>query len=106
MGASQCCIRIQILQGKDIELDAVGRQFEPYLTTECVCMLVATLWCDLGCCSRTVVVQLQVIKLRPPTRSHDYASFESIFLHGRCENQIQQLEKGMINAPIHFLTGT
>ena len=26
--------------GKDIELDAVGRQFETYLTAVCVCMLV------------------------------------------------------------------
>ena len=42
--------------GKDILLDAVGRQFEPYLTARCVCMLEAPLWCDLGCCSRTVVV--------------------------------------------------
>ena len=31
------------LVGKDIELDAVGRQFEPYLqvTAHCFCMLVA-----------------------------------------------------------------
>ena len=36
------------LVGKDIELDAVCRQFEPYLTAGCVCMLVATLRCDLG----------------------------------------------------------
>ena len=43
--------------GKDIELDAVGRQFKPYLTAGCVCMLVAPLWCDLRCCSRTVVDQ-------------------------------------------------
>ena len=42
--------------GKDIELDSVGRQFEPYLTARCVVILVASFWCDLGCCSRTVVV--------------------------------------------------
>ena len=35
--------------GKDIELDAVGRQFEPYLTAGCVCMLAAPLR-GLGCC--------------------------------------------------------
>ena len=44
------------LVGLDIKLDAVGRQFEPYLDAGCVCMLLAPLWCDLGCCSRTVVV--------------------------------------------------
>ena len=34
-----------------LELDAVGRQFEPYLTAGCVCMLLAPfkLWCDQGC---------------------------------------------------------
>ena len=31
------------LVGKDIELDAVGSQFEPYLTAKCVCMLAALL---------------------------------------------------------------
>ena len=31
-----------------IELETVCRQFEPYLTAGCVCMLVAPLWCDLG----------------------------------------------------------
>ena len=31
-----------------IELETVCRQFEPYLTAVCVCMLVAPLWCDLG----------------------------------------------------------
>ena len=31
-----------------IELDAVGRQFEPYFTTGCVCVAVP-LWCGLGC---------------------------------------------------------
>ena len=41
--------------GKDIELDAVGRQFEPYLAAVCVCT-AAPLWCHLGCCSRRVVV--------------------------------------------------
>ena len=45
-----------VLVGKDIELDAVSRHVEPYLTAGCVCMLVAPLWCDLGCCYRTVVV--------------------------------------------------
>ena len=40
------------LVGKDIEVDAVSLQFAPYhLTT-----VVAPLWCDLGCCSWTVVV--------------------------------------------------
>ena len=33
---------VVVLVIKDIELDAVGRQFEP-------CMLVAHVWCDLGC---------------------------------------------------------
>ena len=36
-----------------LELDAVGRQFEPYLNAGCVCMLLAPfnlkLWCDQGC---------------------------------------------------------
>ena len=41
---------------KDIELDAVVASSNPTLTTGCVCMLVAPLWCDLGCFSRTVVV--------------------------------------------------
>ena len=45
-----------VLVGKDIELNAVGRQFWPYLTAGCVCTLEAHLWCDLGCCPRTVVV--------------------------------------------------
>ena len=31
------------LVGKDKELDDVGRQFKPYLTAGCVCMLVAPL---------------------------------------------------------------
>ena len=35
---------------QDIELDAVGRQFEPYAFTS-----VVSLWCDMGCCSKTVV---------------------------------------------------
>ena len=30
----------------------------PTLTAGGVCMLVAPLWCDLGCCSQTVVVQV------------------------------------------------
>ena len=42
------------LVGKDIELDAVDRQFEQYLTAGSVCIL--PLRCDLGCCSITVVV--------------------------------------------------
>ena len=33
---------VVVLVIKDIELDAVGRQFEP-------CMVVAPVWCDLGC---------------------------------------------------------
>ena len=41
--------------GNDIELDAVGRQFQPYLTAGGVCT-AGPLWCGLGCCSRTVVV--------------------------------------------------
>ena len=32
---------------KDVELDAVGRQFEPYLTAGCT--TAAPLWCGLGC---------------------------------------------------------
>ena len=32
----------------------------PTLTAGCVCMLLTPLWCDMGCCSRTVVV----LKLR------------------------------------------
>ena len=39
------------LVDEDIELDAVGSQFKPYLTAGCVCMLVVPLWCDLGSCS-------------------------------------------------------
>ena len=48
-------IRVQgclVLVGQDIEVDAVGRQFEPYTA--------GPLWCDLGCCSQTVLV----LKLR------------------------------------------
>ena len=37
------------LVGKDIELDAVGRQLASYLTIGCVCMLMAPLWCDQEC---------------------------------------------------------
>ena len=47
---------------KDIELKAVCRQFEPYLTTGCVCILVVPLWCDLRCYSQAVVV-IQKFKL-------------------------------------------
>ena len=36
----------------------------PALTAGCVCMLVAPLRCDLGCCSRTVVV-LKLLRTRP-----------------------------------------
>ena len=42
------CEDLMSLVGQEIELDSVGRQFEPYLTAGCVCMLVAPLWCDLG----------------------------------------------------------
>ena len=38
------------LIGKDLEVDAVARHFEPYLTTGCVCTAVP-LWCGLGRCS-------------------------------------------------------
>ena len=38
------------------ELDAVGRQFEPYTTAGCVYTLVAPLRCVLGCCFRAIVV--------------------------------------------------
>ena len=34
-------------RGKDVELDAVVSQYEPYLTAWCVCMLVAPLWCHV-----------------------------------------------------------
>ena len=51
---------VSTLVGKDKELDAVGCQFKTYLTSGCVCMLVMplsrALWCDLGCCSQTVLV--------------------------------------------------
>ena len=50
------------LVSKDIELDAVGSQCKPYLTTECVCVLVALLWCDMRCCSLTVLVMKVVTK--------------------------------------------
>ena len=51
-----------------IELDAVGRQFDPYLTTGCVCM-AAPLWCGLGCRSLNSPIRYGgLIKLRrsPP----------------------------------------
>ena len=38
------------LVGKGIELNAAGRQFDPYLTSRCVGMQVAPLWCELGYC--------------------------------------------------------
>ena len=38
------------LFGNIVELDAVGCQFKPYLTTGCMCT-VAPLWCGLECCS-------------------------------------------------------
>ena len=41
------------LVGKDTQLDAVGRKFEPCLTAGSVCVLLAPLWCDLGSCSPT-----------------------------------------------------
>ena len=33
--------------GKDIEPDAVGRKFEPYLTAGCVGTITAPVWCGL-----------------------------------------------------------
>ena len=47
---------ISSLFGKDIELDAIGCLFKPYLTSKCVCMLVTPFQCDLGFCSQIVVV--------------------------------------------------
>ena len=38
------------LEAKDIELDAVGGQFEPYPYSRCIRMLMAPLCCDLGDC--------------------------------------------------------
>ena len=45
--------------GKDTELDAVARQFEPYLKAGCACT-GAPLWCGLGC----VLEQSWLRKLR------------------------------------------
>ena len=45
----------QCLVCKEVELDAIGRQFELYLSASCVCT-AESLWCGPGCCSRTVVV--------------------------------------------------
>ena len=57
-----------VVVGEDIVLDSlsVGRRFEPNLTVTagCVCMLVPPLWCDLGCCARTVVVIKSAAKPR------------------------------------------
>ena len=52
------------LVGKDIELDAVGRQFEPYLAAGCACMLAGPVWCDLRCCFQAVVVIKAAAKTR------------------------------------------
>ena len=46
--------RVSCWQG--LELNAVGRQFEPYSYRRMRLHAGAPLWCDLGCCSRTVVV--------------------------------------------------
>ena len=50
---------------KDIALDAVCLQFEPYLAAGCVWMLVVSLWCDQGCCSQTVVVITAAARIPP-----------------------------------------
>ena len=77
------------------------RRLEPNLTTGCVCMLVAPLWCDLGCCYRTVVV----LKLRRkpacmgpitgPDRG-DGGEMSSISLGGRAKPNLvdRPLSKG------------
>ena len=48
-----------ILVGKDIELDAVGCQFKPYLTAGCV----AWWWCPCGVTWHTVPEQSWLLKL-------------------------------------------
>ena len=64
--APECGKEMSGLAGKDMDMDAVGRQFEPNLTAGCVFMLVApsSLWCDLGCCPQTVVVIKFTVRTR------------------------------------------
>ena len=50
--------------GSVIELDAVGRQFEPYLTTGCVCT-AAPLWCSLGCQSLNICGLIKLLRSQP-----------------------------------------
>ena len=66
----QYYIGMSILVGNVIgklELDAVGRHFKTYVIKGCVWMLVAPLWCGLGCCSRTAVVIKAAAKTRLST---------------------------------------
>ena len=58
-----CCTRfysfhvsVTAITPDKCESEQFFTQFESYLTAGCVCMLVAPLWCELGCCSRTVMV--------------------------------------------------
>ena len=57
-------IKMSSIVSKNIELDAVGSKFEAYLTAGCIWMRLAPLWCDLGCCSRTVAIIKAVVKPR------------------------------------------
>ena len=60
-------------------MDVVGRQFEPYLTAVCGCMLAAPLWCGLGRCSRTDVV---INTTANPPKSSDYSDLTpNLFVH-------------------------
>ena len=72
----------QVEVGEDIELDAVDRHFEPYHAAGCICMLEAPLWCDLGRCSQTVMVIINLLNLlqnpanKKPWLSLDYYFWE------------------------------
>ena len=46
--------QVSLVAKSDIELDTIGFYIEPYLAAGCYLHAGAPLWCDLGCCSRTI----------------------------------------------------
>ena len=53
------------VKGIELDIESVA-SWNPTLTVGCVCMLVVPLWCDLGCCSRTVVQLYKSCGGEPP----------------------------------------
>ena len=74
------CEDLMSLVGQEIELDSVGRQFEPYLTAGCVCMLVAPLWCDLGKLWRNP----RFNNIKFSTQNRSWLSWFCSWIHSNC----------------------